>query len=30
MKMCGWVMVDCGEDVVICVAAARGFEVVRG
>jgi len=28
--MRGWVMVDCGEDVVICVAAAHGFQVVCG
>ena len=30
VKMWGWVMVDCGDNVVICVAAVRGFEVVRG
>ena len=30
VKTLGWVMVDCGVDVVICMAAAHGFKVVRG
>jgi hypothetical protein len=30
VEMRGWVMVDCGDNVVIFVAAVHGFEAVRG